>query len=93
MKTQSPLFIEGRQQRQLTVTTVAQTPVLAGGIYAVWATGDMHIKVDEVANDVTATTGYLLRASETILIAVESGRKIGAVAGTSGTLNYHQVGE
>ncbi len=94
MKTQSPVFIEGRSQRTVTLSVAAaQTPVLSGGIYAVWSDVDTHIKVDEVADNVTIANGYLLRADETIFVAVESGRKIGGIAAGAGTLSIHQVGE
>lgn len=94
MKTQSPIFIEGRRQVTLAVSAAAaQTAVLEEGTYDVWCDVDVWIKVDEVANDVTTANGYKISAGNTIPVRVPFGRKIGAIAGGAGTLSYHQVAD
>lgn len=90
------LQINGASRVDLAVSaSPAQTAALTGGLYDVWATVDCYLKIAVTANDVTvaagANAGYLLRANNTIQIAVPSGMAIGAVAGGSGTLSYHQV--
>lgn len=85
--------ISGEAQAQLSTSTTAdQTPALDGGIYDVWSTADAYIKVAEVADDVTTSTGYLLRANTTVPVRVPQGQKIGAILGSStGTLSFHKV--
>lgn len=73
------------------VTPAAQTAVLEGGLYDIWCDVDIHIKVAVIANDVTTSTGYLLRANNTVpLMLPQDGEKIGAI-GAVGTLRYHKV--
>jgi hypothetical protein len=78
--------IEGDAQGQLaTSTSGAHTAALTEGIYDIWATADS-------ASDVTTSTGYLLRANQTIPFFVTQGNKIGAIlASGSDTLRYHRV--
>lgn len=85
--------IKGNSQAQLSVSGVAaQTGALASaGMYDVWCDVDVYLKVGSVANDVTTSTGYLLRANTTIPIKVDDDDKIGAIAGGAGTLRYHKV--
>lgn len=71
--------------------TAAQTAALTEGFYDVWSTVDTYIKTATTANDVTTSTGYLLRAGNTITISVSDGEKIGAISGVTGTLSFHQV--
>lgn len=85
--------IENDAQGQVSTSTVgAQSAALAEGVYDVWATVDSYIKVAASASDVTTTTGYLLRANQTIPLWVSNGNKIGAVlASGTDTLRYHRV--
>lgn len=73
-------------------TTGAQSAALAEGLYDVWCADDVYIKIDPTASDVTTSTGYLLRAGNTIPLIVRQSHKIGGVlaSGTS-TLCYHKV--
>lgn len=73
-------------------TTAAQSAALDEGIYDVWSTVDTFIRVNPTANDVTAATGYLLRANVTVPLYVRSGSKIGGILSSgTGTLSYHRV--
>lgn len=72
------------------VTPAAQTGALDGGLYDIWCDVDVYIKVATTANDVTTSTGYLLRANNTIPLVVGDGEKIGAI-GAVGTLKLHKV--
>ncbi len=72
--------------------TAAQTAALTDGIYHVWAATNTFIKVAATANDVTTSTGYELKAGNTIAVMVPGGQKIGAVlASGSSTLYIHKV--
>ena len=74
-------------------TTAAQSAALTEGVYDIWCDQDTYIKVNTTANDVTTTTGYLLRANNTITGVVRDARKIGCIMSTAtGTLSYHKVG-
>lgn len=88
--------IQGRAQVRLAVSAAAAaTAVLPEGIYDLWTegtAGDTWIKVAPVANDVTATTGYLLRAANTISFLVRKDCQVGAIATGSGTLVLHMIG-
>ncbi len=87
------LDIEGFAAAQLvTSSSAAQTAALAEGEYELWSSQDTYIKVAPTANDVTTTTGYLLRSNNTISVAIRAGSKIGAIAAGAGTLSYHRVG-
>ncbi len=73
-------------------TTAAQSAALTGGIYDVWSDVDCYIKINATANDVTTSTGYLLRANNTVPIIVPDQEKIGGIlASGTGTLSYHRV--
>lgn len=73
-------------------TAAAQSAALTDGIYDVWCDVDCYIKVAATANDVTTSTGYLLRANNTIPVIVPDQEKIGGiVASGTGTLTYHRV--
>lgn len=87
------IAIKNNSQSQLSVSGVAaQTPVLTeAGMYDVWSDVDVYLKVGPTANDVTTSTGYLLRANTTIPIKADDGDKIGAIAGGAGTLCFHKV--
>lgn len=77
--------------------TAAQTAVLPGGLYDIWCTVDVYIKIAAVANDVTTATGYLLRANTATndnklrTLLTDDIYKIGAIAGGAGTLSFHLV--
>ena len=71
--------------------TAAQTAALNGGLYDIWCDVDVYLKVATTANDVTTSTGYLLRANNTIALLLPNDlEKIGAIGGV-GTLRYHKV--
>ncbi len=80
--------IQGRAQGS--ITTGTQTAAkLSPGVYDVWSTSDVYIKVNStLASDVTTGTGYLVRANTTIPVQIPSDAYLGVV---SGTLVYHQV--
>lgn len=87
------ISLSGNAQGTVSITTAAaQSSALAGGIYDVWSDVDCYIKVNATANDVTTSTGYLLRANNTIPLIVPNQEKLGGIvsAGT-GTLYYHRV--
>lgn len=85
--------IENDAQGQVsTSTTGAQSAALTEGVYDVWATVDTYIKVAGTASDVTTSSGYLLRANQTIPVWVSNGNKIGGVLASGvDTLRYHRV--
>lgn len=56
MSIQNAIMIEGRRAFQ--VAAAGQSEPLEPGVYDVWAAADAYIKVGDVANDVTAQTGY-----------------------------------
>lgn len=72
-------------------TSAAQTAALTEGFYDVWSSVDAYIKVETTATDVTSSNGYLIRTGSTVTVAVPAGCKLGAIAGSSGTLSYHRV--
>lgn len=81
--------IEGRQQGSFSAG--AQSPLLPAGVYDIWATADIHIKVDQTnAADVSSATGYLVRSGTTKSVKLAKPSFIGA-AGTA-TVYYHQIG-
>lgn len=72
--------------------TAAQTGRLAEGLYDVWATTDVYIKVDATdASTVTAANGYLIRSGNTVQVLVRAGSRIGAIGAGAATLSYHMV--
>lgn len=85
--------IEGNPQATLSLTSsAAQTAALAEGVYHVWADAVSYIKVDPTANDVTTSTGYIIRANATpVPVIVRAGSKIGGITGTTATLSYQKV--
>lgn len=88
-----PIDIEGEAQATLAVSTSeAATAALTEGIYDLWSDVDTWLKVGTTVTGVTSSTGYLLRANNTIPLFVRQSSKIGAIAGGAGTLRYHKVG-
>jgi hypothetical protein len=89
-----PVQIEGYSQGTVSISgTGAQSAALEIGQYDLWSDVDCWIKIAEgTASDVTSSTGYLLRANNTITFDIRDQRKIGAIAGGAGTLRYHKVG-
>jgi hypothetical protein len=80
--------IQGRAQGS--VASAAQVKLLPG-VYDVWSTADVYIKVtkgDTTASDVTSGTGYLIRSGTTIPVQVVSEGNFGV---TGATTFYHQV--
>lgn len=88
-----PISISGFSQASLSISGIAaQSAALTGGVYDVWSTVDCYIKINATANDVTTSTGYLLRANNTVPMQVPDQEKIGAItSGAAGTLTYHRV--
>ena len=85
---ENAIVITGRAQG--TVASAAQSPKLPAGIYDVWGTADMYVKVSKTtASDVTSGTGYLIRSGQTVPLKLAAGECIGV---TGATLSYHQVG-
>ncbi len=70
----------------------AQSAILEEGLYDIWCTSDVRLKVAPTANDVTATNGYLLRQNNTVTIKIRGGSRIGGFSTPGGTLSYHKVG-
>ena len=90
-----PVSIENNVQgTPLSISAVgAQTAALPIGVYDLWSDVDCWIKIHQtLASDVTSSTGYLLRANNTVAFNVRDQRVIGAIAGGAGTLRYHKVG-
>ena len=91
------LNIVGHQQgSQLSISnTAAQTGVLEGGVYEIYATCNSRIKIDPSdASGVTALTGAVLFAGNTAFYQVPDGGKIGVIAESAlltGTMEYHWV--
>jgi hypothetical protein len=88
------IVLQGNAQVQLSISgTAAQTSAFTeAGYFDVWADVDAYIKIAPTANNVTTSTGYLIRADTTypnIMILV--GDRIGAIAGGAGTLCFHKV--
>lgn len=85
---ENAIYIDGRSQSS--ITTGTQTGKLEAGIYDVWGSADMYIKVSKTtASDVTTGTGYLVRAGQTVPLKIDNNEVIGV---TGATLFYHQVG-
>lgn len=87
------ISLSGHSQGTVSLsTTAAQSAALTGGVYDIWSDVDCYIKVAATANGVTTSTGYLLRANNTIPILVSDQEKLGGiVASGTGTLSYHRV--
>lgn len=82
------------QGTSLAVSNIgAQTAALDGGLYDIWCDVDVFLKVATTASDVTTSTGYLLRANNTVpLLIPQDLEKIGAItSAATGTLRYHKV--
>ena len=87
------VILQGNSAVTLAVSAAAaQTAALNQGVYDVWCTVDAYVKVATIANDVTAANGYLIRVGYTVPLVVGDTDKIGAIAGSAGTLSYHRVG-
>lgn len=89
-----PVDIEVHTQANFAITAAAaQSSALDEGIYDLWTTTDCYVKVAPTANDVTTSTGYLLRAGSTVPFAIRKGSNIGAItSGAAGTISFHRVG-
>jgi hypothetical protein len=93
---QEAVKIEGfAQGTPLAISTIAAQTADLGtqdGIYDLWSDVDCYVKIAVTANDVTTSTGYLLRANNTLAFFVNSGRKIGAItASGTGNLYFHRT--
>lgn len=88
------VVLQGRSQSKLTVSgTAAQTPVLSAGVYDVWCDVNCWIAVGPTASTgLTSDTGYVVLSTNVVTVMVRDGDKIGAIAGSAGTLRFHQVG-
>lgn len=86
--------LQGRSQSSFAISaTAAQSPVLSGGVFDVWADVDCWLKVGpDATTGLTSATGYALFANNVVSIDVRDGDRIGAIAGGAGTLRFHQVG-
>jgi hypothetical protein len=75
-------------------SSAAQTAALPEGRYDIWSDIDCFIKIStDATTGLTTSTGYLLRANNTVTFFVRDDHKIGAVtASASGTLSAHRVG-
>lgn len=86
------LDLEGNAQASLAVSTsAAMTEALVQGLYDVWCDLDVYLKVGQAPNDVTTSSGYLLRANVTLTLLMRTTKKLGAIAASSGTLRLHKV--
>ncbi|TXH47453.1 MAG: hypothetical protein E6Q97_27080 [Desulfurellales bacterium] len=88
------MVLQGNAQGQLSISgTAAQTSAFTeAGYFDLWCDVDAYVKVAPTADNVTTSTGYLIRANTTYPnIMVLVGDKIGAIAGGAGTLRYHKV--
>jgi len=76
----------------ITSTSATATTNIAGAYYDVWSDVDVYVKVSRAsASTVTATTGYLLRAGNTVPFGIRDGYQIGAIAASAnGTLVLHK---
>lgn len=97
MHVSDPVFISSRTQASFSITAAAagQSNPLEAGIYDVWCTdGDVYIKVGTTADDVTASTGYIVKQNNVVPVAVSANQRIGAIlapGGGSGTLRFHRT--
>ena len=88
------IILQGNAQAQLSISgAAAQTSAFTeNGYFDIWSDVDAYIKVAPTADDVTTSTGYLIRANITYPnLVVLVGDKIGAIAGGAGTLSFHKV--
>lgn len=88
------LDIEGKTRINLAfaANTAVQTAAAARATtYAIWSTVDCFLKIDEVADDVTLTTGYPLFAGNLVPFACGTNSKVGVIGATAGTLSLFPV--
>ncbi len=76
----------------LAAATAGHTSPLAAGVYDVWCTTDVFVKVGATADDVTATNGYLIRQNNSVTVRIRPQSRIGGLSVAGGTLTYHKVG-
>ena len=90
------IIIEGHSQQTLSVSSsAAETDVLAPGTYAMWSDVDCYIKQHQNdASDVTTSTGFKITANDSVMpVRISRPSKIGAIAGSNGTLSYHKIAQ
>lgn len=75
-------------------STSASKQVQEHGIYDIWCATEVSIVIrDSSSFALTATTGYILRANNTVPFAIDSGQYIIAItASASDTLYFMKVG-
>ena len=88
--------LEGRRASSISVSTSAASEfILEPGVYAVWADVDTHIAVnvdDTVAETVTTSNGFPITANSSVIpVRITRPSFLAGIAGSSGTLYYHQV--
>lgn len=65
---------------------------LESTFYDAWATQDMYVKVAGDPSTVTSANGYLVRANNTITLAMRSGMNLGVLCTSAGgLLTLHRV--
>ena len=88
------MVLQGNSQGTLSISgTAAQTSAFVeDGYYDIWSDVDAYIKIAPTANDVTTGSGYPVFANTIVPnVMVLVGDKIGAIAGSAGTLRFHKV--
>lgn len=76
----------------LTTTVAFAAPGDGEGIYDVWCAVDCYVHVGPDAASLTTSTGYLLRAGNTIPLMVRKNSGIGGIlASGANTLYYHRI--
>lgn len=91
----SGIILQGNAQANLSVSTsAAQTELFTvAGYYDLWADVDVWVKIGDPANDVTTSTGYLVRRDKTVAnFRINRNERLGAIASGTGTLRYMKVG-
>ncbi len=86
--------LQGNSQGALSISsTAAQTGAFAeSGYYDVWSDVEAFIKVDPTADNVTTASGYPVFANAVLPnVMILKGDKLGAIAGSPGTLRFHKV--
>ncbi len=94
---ENQVVIEGRQAAALSVSgTAASVYITQPGVYAVWSDIDVYIRVAQTAaraETVTTSNGLKVTGSASLLpVRVTRPCYLGGIAGSAGTLYYHQVG-
>ena len=75
-------------------STSASKQILENGIHDLWCATDVFIRIGGSVAAVTTTTGYLLRANNTVPFAISKGDYIVAItASASDTLYHIKTGE